>query len=181
MTRTAATERQIAYATRLATEADMPGDQRTAMLGIIPAMSKTAISALIDGLRTLPKIPRQAEPVKAEISEEGIYLLGDAVYKVQRSKTSGNLYAMALASDGRFAYDRGAIFTLRREGAAPATLEDAIAYGLRTGRCCCCGHDLTHPDSIATGIGPVCAKRRYGATPRQLRDRAKAARQALAA
>ena len=29
--------------------------------------------------------------------------------------------------------------------------------GLRTGQCCLCGRELTNPDSIANGIGPICA------------------------
>jgi hypothetical protein len=30
-------------------------------------------------------------------------------------------------------------------------------YGKRTGVCCCCGRELTDPESIANGIGPICA------------------------
>lgn len=33
----------------------------------------------------------------------------------------------------------------------------ARLYGKRTGICCCCGRELTDPESIAAGIGPVCA------------------------
>lgn len=51
---------------------------------------------------------------------------------------------------------------------APDTLEvlQAIAKdpgeyarmtGKQTGRCCCCGRELTDPESIANGIGPICA------------------------
>lgn len=35
----------------------------------------------------------------------------------------------------------------------------AVTYGRRTGRCGVCGRELTDPDSIAAGIGPVCASR----------------------
>lgn len=35
--------------------------------------------------------------------------------------------------------------------------EAAVAYGKRTGECCCCGRELTDPASIAAGIGPICA------------------------
>ena len=38
--------------------------------------------------------------------------------------------------------------------------EDAArVYGKETGQCCCCGRELTNPDSIAAGIGPICAER----------------------
>lgn len=35
--------------------------------------------------------------------------------------------------------------------------EAAIAYGRATGRCSICGRELTDPESIARGIGPICA------------------------
>jgi len=34
--------------------------------------------------------------------------------------------------------------------------EAAIAYGRKTGRCSICGRDLTDPESVARGIGPIC-------------------------
>lgn len=37
----------------------------------------------------------------------------------------------------------------------------AKLYGQETGRCSCCGRELTDADSIAASIGPVCAER-YG-------------------
>lgn len=36
-------------------------------------------------------------------------------------------------------------------------LAAAVKYGRLSGRCCSCGRDLTNPDSIDAGIGPVCA------------------------
>jgi hypothetical protein len=32
----------------------------------------------------------------------------------------------------------------------------AMKYGKLSGRCCSCGRDITHPDSIDAGMGPVC-------------------------
>jgi hypothetical protein len=37
--------------------------------------------------------------------------------------------------------------------------EAARLHGLKTGVCSCCGRELTHPESIARGIGPICAGR----------------------
>ncbi|TDW21041.1 hypothetical protein EV128_12210 [Rhizobium azibense] len=45
--------------------------------------------------------------------------------------------------------------TLNRIAENPA--EVAKAYGIRTGICSCCGRELTDPESIAAGIGPICA------------------------
>lgn len=39
--------------------------------------------------------------------------------------------------------------------------EAAIAFGRRTGRCSCCGRELTNHASIDLGIGPICAEK-YG-------------------
>lgn len=38
-------------------------------------------------------------------------------------------------------------------------LEAAKRYGRESGICCSCGADLTNEDSIAAGIGPICAGR----------------------
>lgn len=36
---------------------------------------------------------------------------------------------------------------------------EAVRYGKETGECSCCGRELTDPNSIAAGIGPVCASK----------------------
>lgn len=36
--------------------------------------------------------------------------------------------------------------------------EIARVHGKETGECCCCGRELTDPNSIAAGIGPICAE-----------------------
>ena len=33
----------------------------------------------------------------------------------------------------------------------------AVAYGKRLGQCSCCGRELSDPESVARGIGPICA------------------------
>jgi hypothetical protein len=35
----------------------------------------------------------------------------------------------------------------------------AIAYGKRTGSCCICARELTDPQSVEAGIGPICAEK----------------------
>lgn len=39
------------------------------------------------------------------------------------------------------------------------TLEEAQEWGRKTGICCVCSRQLTNPDSISAGIGPICAGR----------------------
>lgn len=38
-------------------------------------------------------------------------------------------------------------------------LAAALRYGRRTGRCACCGRELTKHGSIDAGIGPICAEK----------------------
>lgn len=86
-----------------------------------------------------------------------------AIYKVQKAQESGNLYAkvLLLASDADgdacFEYERGAINRLRGEW--KMTLAEAQQYGALYGTCVRCGKTLTDENSIAAGIGPVCAKK----------------------
>jgi hypothetical protein len=43
--------------------------------------------------------------------------------------------------------------------AAADPLTAAIRYGKETGSCSCCGRDLTNPQSIELGIGPICREK----------------------
>ena len=43
--------------------------------------------------------------------------------------------------------------------AANDPLTAAIRYGRETGSCSCCGRDLTNPESIRLGIGPICREK----------------------
>lgn len=62
----------------------------------------------------------------------------------------------------------GTTFTPSRDGREAAPILQAIAvdplqaalrYGQRTGRCSCCGRELTNHTSIDLGIGPVCREK----------------------
>lgn len=92
-------------------------------------------------------------PAKAEVPE-GMHYVDGTVWKVQRSQ-HGRLYAKELV-DGRFEY-RGARPLAALSDATMMTLEDAQEFGKLYGVCCRCAAVLTDEDSIAAGIGPVCA------------------------
>jgi len=47
--------------------------------------------------------------------------------------------------------------TVARVAADPAAA--ATAHGHQYGQCSCCGRELTNPESVARGIGPICADR----------------------
>jgi hypothetical protein len=86
----------------------------------------------------------------------------------ERGKNAGHLYVKI---DGEYAgkidplgkfhkawrTDIDVEADLKKIAADP--LGEARLYGMRTKSCACCGKELTHPDSIARGIGPICAEK----------------------
>ena len=59
--------------------------------------------------------------------------------------------------DGRYVGSDSAREALQIIAQSPR--EAAIRYGQRTGACACCGRTLHNKQSIALGIGPICAER----------------------
>lgn len=94
----------------------------------------------------------------------GLYRLGDDLYQVLTSKTSGRPYAKLVrlpATAGErpvLEYAPGIVFRLTPADLVP--LEGAQEV-TRTFGWCIFGHFLTNPKSIARGMGPICASR-YG-------------------
>jgi len=89
---------------------------------------------------------------------EGLYDVGGDIYKIVKSKTSNRLYAKILDMEtGSFEYAAGAM--KRIDVRDRMSLDEAKAYGRRTGTCVVCGRHLTNPVSVAEGIGPVCSGR----------------------
>lgn len=87
-------------------------------------------------------------------ASEGIYLNQQGVFKLYTTQ-SGYLFAKKLQQDGTWVGVPGAANKLRPE--TKMTLEQAKHYGKMYGMCMACGRTLTDEDSIAAGIGPVCA------------------------
>lgn len=96
-------------------------------------------------------------PPVAEVTpaEEGMYKLGDRIFKVQRAiHGSGHHYAKELIN-GSFVFVGGMVRKLN--SSHRMTLEQAKEYGDLYGICCRCGRELTDEASIARGLGPYCA------------------------
>ena len=74
-------------------------------------------------------------------------------------KTLSKEYQGKITAEGRFFAVRDArsdtVDNLKAIASDP--LGSAMAYGISTGVCSCCGRVLTHPASIEKGIGPICA------------------------
>lgn len=155
-----ATENQINYLRSLLASRVVASDVRSDLEARLAdgTLDKARASSAIDSLRVAPK----AAAPKVEL-DEGVYRKDGVIFRVHRSRESGNLYAKRLELDllsndkPRFVYAKGAITAL-----APThkmSREDAKAFGVETGICCVCGAFLTDDKSVAEGIGPVCAKR----------------------
>jgi hypothetical protein len=107
-------------------------------------------------INTLKNSPYSSRPASPDLTE-GMYRTDTGrIFKVQRSRESGRLYAKELLN-GTFTYAQGAMRLLTP--ADRMSLADAQAYGRRTGMCCVCGRELTNPESVQNGIGPICAGR----------------------
>lgn len=93
---------------------------------------------------------------------DGIYRTPDGtVIKVQKAvHGSGNLYGKRLVIDGdhgSFVYEPGLLKRITAE--MKLSLDDAAEFGRLYGFCIVCGATLTDENSIARGIGPICAGR----------------------
>ena len=85
------------------------------------------------------------------------------VWFVRPAKNNGgHTYAMTkTALDTRWAFQRGGMVTLANRigigSIVKLTVEQAGALGHECGHCVLCGRFLNDPESVARGIGPVCA------------------------
>jgi len=83
------------------------------------------------------------------------------------SRNAGAIYVkqddlyLGKIADGKFTRSRDcdADIEARIVAACADPAAAAEAYGKRTGKCSCCGRELTNEESIARAIGPICAER----------------------
>jgi hypothetical protein len=87
--------------------------------------------------------------------DEGMYRVNDEIFKVYRTRDKDILVTKQLI-EGIFEY-RGKKPLSSITADHRMTLEEAKEYGRVTNTCCVCAAKLTAEDSIAAGIGPVCA------------------------
>lgn len=143
-----ASDKQVAFLHTLISERVFEGAVDFATL------TSAEASSLITELLNSPR-----KSGAERVSDEGMYRNAEGdIFRVQRSKESGNLYAKRLdIIDGGFVYEAGAIRNLKPSDRM--TLDEAKAFGVEYGICCVCGAFLTNEVSVAEGIGPVCGGR----------------------
>lgn len=138
------------------------------------AAAKAASVERVETAKTIDmsKIEAAFAKAGAKLKRPLLRVAGFKIYPAKAgSRNEGSLYVRGLSADkseeiylGRIT---GAKFIRSREcsteqettllDAASDPQRAAIAYGRLTGHCACCGRLLTDPDSVARGIGPICA------------------------
>lgn len=147
-----ASDKQVAFLTTLASERVYEGATEFATL------TSAEASNLIGQLLQAPRKSSTSTSYE-RITEEGVYQNAEGdIFRVQRSRESGNLYAKRLdIFEGGFVYEAGLLRKI-----VPSDrlgVEQAKALGVQYGFCVVCGILLTDPKSVEQGIGPVCIKR----------------------
>jgi len=118
------------------------------------------IKMMLDARDLNPSVPQQrtASPAQATTVDDGRYAIRTneghyAFYRVRNTRTETIVYQQVSDAEGRIGRAAAATVLSR---IADDPKEAAIAYGRELG-VCHCGRTLTNPDSIARGIGPICA------------------------
>jgi hypothetical protein len=147
-----ASDKQVAFLTTLASERVYEGATEFATL------TSAEASNLIGQLLQAPRKSSTSTSYE-RITEEGVYQNAEGdIFRVQRSRESGNLYAKRLdIFEGGFVYEAGLLRKITPSDRLG--VEQAKALGVQYGFCVVCGILLTDPKSVEQGIGPVCIKR----------------------
>lgn len=158
-TQTPATEAQRNYLRTLLAQRVLPANmQHGHMDEVVEQATKRQASALIEALRMAPYAPKDGAP--SAKAQPGYYVQGQDVFVVVENKAKTSTYAKRMVvtgRTGRWEYAPGIGRTLA--GLEPLTVEVAASLGRQHGVCMICGRTLTDPESVARGIGPICAGR----------------------
>ncbi len=145
-----ASDKQVAFINSLLSERVFSPAVEVSQLTSVQA------SALITELLNAPR--KVGGVAVARITELGMYRNAEGdIYKVQRSRQSGNLYAKRLDIIAGFVYEQGALKKITPSDRM--SVEQAKEFGVQYGFCVVCGLLLTDPKSVEQGIGPICIKR----------------------
>jgi len=89
---------------------------------------------------------------KSTVYEPGMYRTDDdEIVKVKMNRAQTSIYGSVHDGD-EWVYTPG----ITRKNLTRLTIEEAAAYGKLYGVCIVCSRELTNPESIERGIGPVC-------------------------
>ena len=138
-------------------------DQKGADAPDYDTLTKSQASGLIEDLLNQPNAPK-GEDEKDSIPAGRYAITGEdgttdfyKVDKPEQGKWAGWTFVkIQLGNDEQRLSQANQKSVLEKiEAAGPK--EAAVRYGRELGQCAMCGSDLTNPDSIEAGIGPICA------------------------
>jgi hypothetical protein len=142
---------------------EMPEEARKALQeALAHTMTFAQASKMIDLLYNLPWAQRQSDRPTRSRAEDGMYRTPEGtIYRVQTAPGSDFRVAKRLVhgegSKPRFEREDKMVYRLKPE--ERMTKEEAAKFGALYNFCIVCGRTLTHEDSIAAGIGPICAEK----------------------
>ncbi|MCU1483142.1 MAG: hypothetical protein JWQ19_3928 [Subtercola sp.] len=129
------------------------------------------IAAAVEVMGVSKVVDAFAHATEAGLKRPKMYL-GDFLFKLapKTGRNAGAIYVteegeyLGKIADGKFQSARDC--TEAQKAAIVEVCADpekaAKAFGQETGRCSCCGRELTDPVSIANSIGPICAANYFG-------------------
>lgn len=160
----------------------LAGEARDASINDVADRAFAAIE------KATPRVPKITGAVPAQL-REGLYTVedeqGHVTFRVQKQAADDKFAAgetiigrltgsnnekdyQGVAfwkTDGRVILWKKARNDARLEAAVRVLVGDpkaaALRYAQESGRCYLCGRTLTTPESIAAGLGPICASRGY--------------------
>lgn len=145
-------EKQVAAVTGILSRQSAAAATATAVeVGNVTKMQEAFASAIESGLKR-PKMRLSGFVLKlapATGRNKG------AIYVTAADEYMGKI------ADGTFTPSRDCDAAKQAEIVALCAdpLAAAVAYGQQTGQCACCGRELTDPESVALGVGPVCREK----------------------
>jgi hypothetical protein len=125
-------------------------------------------------VRGIPETKPQAQPSFTDLAI-GVYRVPETgtIYVVKPNREKTRLYAKRLEQisgnrlthsdevvNWKLVYESGAIYKLKPE--YKMSYDDAREWSIRFNHCIICGRFLKDAQSVAEGIGPVCAESVYG-------------------
>lgn len=161
------TQKQEFWAKKLATQhAEGPKDAPKEQVGSLDAIETMINSAKKTGLKH-PRITIETpDGDRIQISMAGTKSRYAGSLNVTDGGSFGSNVWYGRVSKGTFVMNTGLAESNPRELARVAGFlvrladnptETISAYGKRSGYCACCNRKLTDPESLARGVGPVCA------------------------
>lgn len=151
-----ATEGQKRFITSLNSQLSSPILTETDISKITFAEVNNTLDMLKSKIANERNAPKATKA--ATVITPGIYRNEESgeIFKVYKARGGSHLLCKKMIDD-EFVYQGAANRFIR--GCVRVSIDEAKEYGRRTGSCMICSRELTNPESITNGIGPICASK----------------------